>query len=214
MSRRSPPSTTEFAVADHEVMRRSAAFMRSRADRSWVVHGSGCHGSPGSRSGARLTSRFLDCYRTGPQGPRPLGSRRRALSAGSCRCSRSRRNGRSRPNTRPSAGPHAKKGLQMQAFLRAAEGIRSLDLLHGKQYLGFPLAPRFRCKRARSRPSRPFQIPRLSPRNHGGLGTQEAPAPGRASAPLASVSRLRWWRPGCRAGRVPRRIGCRGRRCR
>jgi hypothetical protein len=25
------------------------------------------------------------------------------------------------------------KGLQMQAFLEAAEGIRTLDLLHGKQ---------------------------------------------------------------------------------
>jgi len=25
------------------------------------------------------------------------------------------------------------KGLQMQTFLRAAEGIRTLDLLHGKQ---------------------------------------------------------------------------------
>jgi hypothetical protein len=27
------------------------------------------------------------------------------------------------------------KGLQMQAFSRAAEGIRTLDLLHGKQTL-------------------------------------------------------------------------------
>jgi hypothetical protein len=27
------------------------------------------------------------------------------------------------------------KGLQMQAFLEAAEGIRTLDLLHGKQDL-------------------------------------------------------------------------------
>jgi len=27
----------------------------------------------------------------------------------------------------------AKKRLQMQAFSRAAEGIRTLDLLHGKQ---------------------------------------------------------------------------------
>jgi hypothetical protein len=29
-----------------------------------------------------------------------------------------------------------KKGLQRQAFLEAAEGIRTLDLLHGKQFVG------------------------------------------------------------------------------
>jgi hypothetical protein len=28
-----------------------------------------------------------------------------------------------------------KKDLQMQVFSRAAEGIRTLDLLHGKQYI-------------------------------------------------------------------------------
>ena len=27
------------------------------------------------------------------------------------------------------------KGLHMQAFFEAAEGIRTLDLLHGKQYM-------------------------------------------------------------------------------
>jgi hypothetical protein len=30
------------------------------------------------------------------------------------------------------------KDLQMQAFLEAAEGIRTLDLLHGKQDVCFP----------------------------------------------------------------------------
>jgi hypothetical protein len=34
------------------------------------------------------------------------------------------------------------KALQMQAFLRAAEGIRTLDLLHGKQLLAFPECPK------------------------------------------------------------------------
>jgi hypothetical protein len=38
------------------------------------------------------------------------------------------------------------KDLQMQAFSKAAEGIRTLDLLHGKQNVWFPFAPRFPCK--------------------------------------------------------------------
>ena len=51
-----------------------------------------------------------------------------------------------RPDGAPFAGPQwvhtdadaladwgDEEGLQMQAFLRAAEGIRTLDLLHGKQ---------------------------------------------------------------------------------
>jgi hypothetical protein len=32
--------------------------------------------------------------------------------------------------------------LQMRAFSRAAEGIRTLDLLHGKQKVGIPSLPR------------------------------------------------------------------------
>jgi len=38
-----------------------------------------------------------------------------------------------RPDADAQADCPGKKGLQMQAFLRAAEGIRTLDLLHGKQ---------------------------------------------------------------------------------
>jgi hypothetical protein len=34
-----------------------------------------------------------------------------------------------------------KKDLQMQAFSEAAEGIRTLDLLHGKQLLRPPTRP-------------------------------------------------------------------------
>jgi hypothetical protein len=109
-------------------------------------------------------------------------------------CRRSRRNGCSRPNTSPSAGPHKAfgsdepestckqgiflgtaedrpaaspesvrpdadaqadcahaKGLQIQAFLRAAEGIRTLDLLHGKQDLCFLFAADIACKNTGSR---------------------------------------------------------------
>ena len=46
------------------------------------------------------------------------------------------------PRTRLSGGADAlldcynEKGLQMQAFLEAAEGIRTLDLLHGKRHVG------------------------------------------------------------------------------
>jgi hypothetical protein len=42
------------------------------------------------------------------------------------------------------------KDLQMQAFSRAAEGIRTLDLLHGKQFLLSPLGLEIPCKRASS----------------------------------------------------------------
>jgi hypothetical protein len=34
----------------------------------------------------------------------------------------------------------------MQAFLEAAEGIRTLDLLHGKQYACFPFSADIACK--------------------------------------------------------------------
>jgi hypothetical protein len=43
------------------------------------------------------------------------------------------------------------KGLQMQAFSRAAEGIRTLDLLHGKQSVSFPFGADIPCKCIRSR---------------------------------------------------------------
>jgi hypothetical protein len=38
------------------------------------------------------------------------------------------------------------KDLQMQAFPKAAEGIRTLDLLHGKQSVRSPIAADFPCK--------------------------------------------------------------------
>jgi hypothetical protein len=40
-----------------------------------------------------------------------------------------------RPDADAQADCPGKKGLQMQAFLRAADGIRTHDLLHGKQTL-------------------------------------------------------------------------------
>jgi hypothetical protein len=43
------------------------------------------------------------------------------------------------------------KDLQTQAFSRAAEGIRTLDLLHGKQNASFPLPADIPCKRPCSR---------------------------------------------------------------
>jgi hypothetical protein len=39
------------------------------------------------------------------------------------------------------------KDLQIQAFLKAAEGIRTLDLLHGKQNVCFPFGADIPCKR-------------------------------------------------------------------
>jgi hypothetical protein len=41
-----------------------------------------------------------------------------------------------RPDADEQADCARKKGLQIQAFLRAAEGIRTLDLLHGKKNAG------------------------------------------------------------------------------
>jgi hypothetical protein len=42
----------------------------------------------------------------------------------------------------------------MQTFLEAADGIRTHDLLHGKQRVGFQVAPRFPCKGERALPRR------------------------------------------------------------
>ena len=44
------------------------------------------------------------------------------------------------------AGCPIEKDLQMQAFSRAAEGIRTLDLLHGKQNVGERIPPQVACK--------------------------------------------------------------------
>jgi hypothetical protein len=44
------------------------------------------------------------------------------------------------------------KGLQMQAFYEAAEGSRTLDLLHGKKNVGEGLGPQRACKMGVSRP--------------------------------------------------------------
>jgi hypothetical protein len=68
------------------------------------------------------------------------------------------------------------KDLQMQAFLEAAEGIRTLDLLHGKQDVGSRFGAHIPCKPAGSRLQVLFCDSRRSPRVHGGLGTEWAPA--------------------------------------
>jgi hypothetical protein len=67
------------------------------------------------------------------------------------------------------------KSLQIHAFSRAAEGIRTLDLLHGKQNMLSPLGPEIPCKHGVLGWDDHSAIPRLSPRDHGGLGTQWAP---------------------------------------
>jgi hypothetical protein len=80
------------------------------------------------------------------------------------------------------------KGLQTQAFSRAAEGIRTLDLLHGKQNVTRCWLTRYCCKCAVSPSKAAADDPRLSPRNHGGLRTESGlskwgrRAPGRPSS--------------------------------
>jgi hypothetical protein len=49
------------------------------------------------------------------------------------------------------AGCTQKKDLQIAGLYKAAEGIRTLDLLHGKQNVSFPLALEIPCKPAGSR---------------------------------------------------------------
>jgi len=63
----------------------------------------------------------------------------------------------------------------MQAFSEAADGIRTHDLLHGKQNVCFRLGADIACKCAGSRVKWHRAIPRRSTRNHGVLGTQWAP---------------------------------------
>ena len=53
-----------------------------------------------------------------------------------------------RPDADAQADCARKKGLQIQAFFEAAEGIRTLDLLHGKQYILRHLRSRNACKSA------------------------------------------------------------------
>jgi len=57
------------------------------------------------------------------------------------------------PHRRPWRGPSIEneEAPQMRGFRRAAEGIRTLDLLHGKQNVCFPLALEIPCKPAGSR---------------------------------------------------------------
>ena len=146
--------------------------------------------------------------------PPPLVSRRRALSAGSCRWSRSRGNGRSRripdllhtpqkdlgsdgpewpahrvfcgtADDRPGASPESvrpdtdeqgdcldQKGLQMQAFCEAAEGIRTLDLLHGKRNVGSRASQEKSCKMPVSELHAISDAFQLMPRNRGGFRTE------------------------------------------
>jgi hypothetical protein len=64
------------------------------------------------------------------------------------------------------------KDLQIAGLSEAAEGIRTLDLLHGKQLLRRRRLPRYPCKWAGSLWRAPADDPRLSPRDHRGLGTE------------------------------------------
>jgi hypothetical protein len=98
-----------------------------------------------------------------------------------------------------------KKDLQMQAFSQAADGIRTHDLLHGKQRVGFRFAPRFPCKRRVLRSEGRAPIPQLSPRDHGGLGTEWVPSRRESGCPVAR--RRRRGLATRRCGRV--RTGCR-----
>src|SRR6266498_1342798 len=63
----------------------------------------------------------------------------------------------------------------MQAFLRAAEGIRTLDLLHGKQCGRSPAEPLSPCKSTTFRLCSSGPFARLSPANHGSLWTECGP---------------------------------------
>jgi hypothetical protein len=75
------------------------------------------------------------------------------------------------PADRPS-----EKDLQIQAFSRAAEGIRTLDLLHGKQNMLSPLGPEIPCKHTGSRAGGVFcHSPAFTARSRGfghPMGTQ------------------------------------------
>ena len=64
------------------------------------------------------------------------------------------------------------KGLQMQAFPKAAEGIRTLDLLHGKQCQRCPGDRLHPCKSSTFRRCTSGPSARLSPANHGSLWTE------------------------------------------
>ena len=186
---------------------------------------------------------------------------RRALSAGSCRCSKTWANGRSRQNTRPSAGlqndfssderesacksgvfleaaddrrtaspesvrPDAdgqrdcnnEKDLQMRSFSRAAEGIRTLDLLHGKQYLWSPFGAHIPCKRWGSRMRAAFyDSPAFTASSRGfgyrmGSGGAETRVTRRRRPRLARLrcGRVRTWWP-VQSPRRPARRPCRSR---
>ena len=66
-----------------------------------------------------------------------------------------------RPDADEQGDSRDKKDLQMQAFSRAAEGIRTLDLLHGKQGVGFLLGADIACKCAGSGVGVVVELPRL-----------------------------------------------------
>jgi hypothetical protein len=67
------------------------------------------------------------------------------------------------------------KGLQMQAFSRAADGIRTLDLLHGKQLSRDRASLRTACKRSDSSPWAASTAGREFTPITRSLGTQRAP---------------------------------------
>jgi hypothetical protein len=74
----------------------------------------------------------------------------------------------------PADGFH-EKDLQMQAFSEAADGIRTHDLLHGKQSVQPRSRTQSRWKQEVFELVGATRVPRLSPGNHGGLGTEWAP---------------------------------------
>jgi hypothetical protein len=77
---------------------------------------------------------------------------------------------------------YTKKDLQIQAFSRAAEGIRTLDLLHGKKYV----KPRFQCPYECLLVVRCDRIASDYREFWYRRGTEEADAAERHLAPLAS----------------------------
>jgi hypothetical protein len=68
------------------------------------------------------------------------------------------------------------KVLQMQAFSEAAEGIRTLDLLHGKQNLPRRFRMNMPAKQGVSGHPGPSTASRHFPGNHGGFRTETGPS--------------------------------------
>jgi hypothetical protein len=70
------------------------------------------------------------------------------------------------------SAPSAKKLRKCRAFLRAADGIRTHDLLHGKQTVGEGSRPQVACKQRDSLPARDAPESRDFTPNCGSLRTE------------------------------------------